>query len=121
MGHFVVGLSIMATPVKCPKGHWFVPDPSDKEMLCPHCKAQSDLQSSKSISEDEVLAILGPSKKADLSDLPSEEPEHKAEAPSHALQRRKKVCPKCFFETSLSFGHCPRCGGLLEIALTDAF
>jgi hypothetical protein len=118
----LAGLSIMAAPIKCPKGHWFTPDASGKATVCPHCKAQSRLQSGSSISEDDVLAILGPSKKADLSDLPSEEePVPQEDLRSHALQRRRKVCPKCFYETSLAFGYCPRCGGPLEIALTEAF
>ena len=88
--------------------------------MCPHCQSQSDLQSGNAISDDDVLAILGPPKKAEIAPEPTaEEPTIARELPKHTLQRHKKVCRACFFETSVSFGHCPRCGGPLEIAVID--
>ena len=121
-GVLLAGTSVMAVPVKCPKGHWFEPNASGEATLCPHCKAQSRLQSGRTISEDEVLDILDPPKTVDISTLPSEpseEPAVEEESHKSSLQRRKKVCPVCFFETSFSFGCCPRCGSPLEIASID--
>ncbi len=45
----------MATPVKCPKGHWFNPEVFGN--CCPVCKAR-DGRSGQPLSEDDVLAIL---------------------------------------------------------------
>jgi hypothetical protein len=112
----------MAAAVKCPKGHWFDPDASGRATLCPHCKAQSALRSGNTVSEDDILSFLGAPREVVLSDFPSEEePVIHEEAHLHSLKRRKKVCHDCFFETSVSFGHCPRCGGQLEIASTEEF
>jgi hypothetical protein len=153
----------MGAPHKCPNGHWFEPDASGT-IPCPKCAATADAQRGRSISEDEVLDILGPGSKTDRAKWVSadEAGEHDPSAaetssghsisddevldflgPSttppqlsvpkaaqhslenqehtHSLQRRKKVCPNCLSEISLSFGHCPRCGGPLEAATTKAF
>jgi uncharacterized paraquat-inducible protein A len=108
----------MAAPVKCAKGHWYTPDPSGKATTCPRCAAQAQQKNGTPISDDDVLAFLDDPPQAAQSPgsssqkLPSEESHH-------SLQRRKKVCPACHFETSVSFGHCPRCGGPLEVARVD--
>jgi len=117
----------MAAFVRCPKGHWYRPAASGEPTACPHCKAQSQLQSGRQVSEDEILAILGPPPpKADPSAPMPEEPTWEEPVAAehhhgHALQRRKKVCPACFYETSVSFTHCPRCGGPLEIAVIEVY
>jgi hypothetical protein len=104
----------MAAPIKCPKGHWYTPDPSGKVISCPKCEALAR-SPRKTVSDDDVLAILDSPVQVDPS----------AEVPvdtglSHtSLHRRKKVCPTCSYETSLSFGHCPRCGGPLKVASID--
>ncbi len=99
----------MAAPVKCPKGHWFNPDVFGK--ICPVCKAK-DRGSDTPLTEDDVLAIL------DSSGDAAAEQEAVAGKDSHAssLHKRKKICPACACEISFSFGHCPRCGGPLEVA-----
>jgi hypothetical protein len=113
----------MAAPVKCAKGHWYQPDPSGKVTSCPRCEALLHPQSEPApISEDDVLAFLdGPPPKPDSSSSSTRGLTSGEESHGHTLQRRKKVCPSCHFETSVSFGHCPRCGGPLEIAKVEVF
>ena len=114
------GGCIMGALMKCPKGHWYEPAASGKPGACPHCRTVASSQTSKSISDDDVLAILGPPKKVEMvPEQPEEDPIAERELPKHTLQRHKKVCRACFFETSISFGHCPRCGGPLEIAMIE--
>jgi hypothetical protein len=111
----------MAALVKCPKGHWYEPDASGNPAVCPRCQAVAKSRAAgTAISDDDVLAILGSPKQAEVASEPSEEePIVEKEMPKHTLQRHKKVCRACFFETSISFGHCPRCGGPLEIAMIE--
>ena len=109
----------MAARVKCPRGHWFEPDPSGGPSVCPHCKARSVSPDDNPFSEDDILSVLGPPTQADVVELPPEEPVLERPSPKHTLQRHKKVCPACHYETSVSFGHCPRCGSQLEIAVIE--
>lgn len=98
----------MAAPVKCPKGHWF--NPVVFGNACPVCKTK-DARSEKPLSEDDVLAILDTPSEAAAEQTDTEKDPH-----GSSLHRRKKICPACSFETSFSFGHCPRCGGPLSVA-----
>ena len=108
----------MTARVKCPRGHWFEPDYSGGSTVCPQCMGQS-ASPDDPISEDDILSILGPPAQTDNVELPSEEPALERPSPKHTLQRHKKVCPACHYETSVSFGHCPRCGSQLEIAVIE--
>lgn len=112
----------MAALVKCAKGHWYQPDPSGKPTACPRCEAQLHPKKDTPISEDDVLAFLddGPSPNPDSSSSSSRGLTGSGDS-HQTLLRRKKVCPKCHYEASVSFGHCPRCGGPLEIAKTEVF
>lgn len=53
----------MAITVKCPKGHLLrVKDKyAGQSGFCPQCSARIDVPHPKQLSEDEILAILGPS------------------------------------------------------------
>jgi hypothetical protein len=109
----------MAAPIKCAKGHWYQPDPSGKVTSCPRCEALAQAKPT-AVSEDDVLGFLdGPPPTPDSSSSSSRALGTSEDPHGHTLQRRKKVCPSCHFETSVSFGHCPRCGGPLEIAKVD--
>jgi hypothetical protein len=103
----------MAATVKCAKGHWYLPDPSGKVSGCPRCLAASDPR--KTISEDDVLAILSDSNGAGAAS--EDEPPPKLH--KWSLKRHKKLCRACHCETSFSFDYCPRCGGPLEVAMID--
>jgi len=104
----------MEDRVQCPRGHWFTSPADDAPIGCPHCAAQSALVAGKTVSEDDILAILGPAKPTELA-----VGKVVAMHPAHALgksklHRRKKICTGC--ETPLAFEHCPRCSMRLETA-----
>jgi hypothetical protein len=111
----------MTAPVRCPKGHWFTPSASDKTPVCPSCLAKLHEQKNAAMSDDDVMAILEdstpqlkiatPESSYDDEELEVKQPSH-----SHILQRRKKICPTCHYETSYSFAICPRCAGPLKVA-----
>jgi anti-anti-sigma factor len=114
----------MAIKVTCPNGH--VLDVKDKYAgksgLCPLCRARVEVPQPEQVSDDEVLAILGPPKAPPPTPTPSEEFVH--QDPRHdevkkesgvsllgsSLLRRKKACPKCGDIVSFAFAVCPRCG-----------
>lgn len=108
----------MASPVKCPKGHWYQPDPSGRVTECPRCHDRTNPPAAKTVSEDDVMGFLN-----DSSGGRAESAVEKAESTPKlhkvALKRHKKVCRHCHSETSFAFEYCPRCGGPLEIAEID--
>jgi hypothetical protein len=110
---------LMATPVKCAKGHWYHPDPSGKPTPCPRCLAESNRPAPTTISDDEVMDFLNDPSVADAA---KPNPEGSAVEPKihkSSLKRHKKICPACRGETSFAFDYCPRCGGPLEIAVIE--
>ena len=109
----------MASPIKCPKGHWYQPDPSGKATSCPRCQAAASPQDVRAVSEDDVMGFLNDPSSADPAKSPAEEPESGQKPHKTALKRHKKVCRQCHSETSFAFEYCPRCGGPLEIAMID--
>ena len=121
----------MAIKVTCPNGH--VLEVKEKYAgqsgLCPHCRARVQVPKVQSVSEDDVLAILGPPKPPPPP-LPPPSEEFVHQEPRHdetkeesgisllgsALLRRKKACPQCGDIISFAFTVCPRCGTRLSAA-----
>jgi predicted amidophosphoribosyltransferase len=106
----------MITPLKCSKGHWFQPNDSGPP-VCPRCEADARRPKPLPISDDDVLAILSDPTSVDVGQTPDA-----GSSSRHlkcSLKRHKKVCPSCHCETSFSFEYCPRCGGLLEVAVIE--
>ncbi|MGA2620593.1 MAG: hypothetical protein ABSF26_23470 [Thermoguttaceae bacterium] len=139
----------MAISVRCPNGHDLrVKDEfAGKSGLCPHCRCRIQVPMPVNIgdpgqvSDDDVLAMLGPGTK--FAKPPVEEPEAESPDESRAtpvpaapqeparddapgdesamsllsaaiLQRQKSICPHCKGTTSVAFTHCPRCGTRLN-------
>ena len=86
-------------------------------------------QDGKTISEDDVLTILGPSEAAEF--IP-DNPQHQEEvyvfrclynAPialdSSPYLKKLKVCEECGKIVSYSFSHCPRCGTPLHACIAE--
>ena len=120
-GEWVVllaGVSLMAAPVKCSKGHWYQPDPSGKPIPCPRCHAELNKPAPKPISDDDVLGFLSETSGVDVA-TSTEDVEIQQRPHKRSLKRHKKVCPACHGETSYAFEYCPRCGGLLEVAVIE--
>ncbi len=99
--------------LKCPRGHWYEPDPSNAGGGCPRCAIQT--QSETTVSDDDVLAIMS------LADDPPhhESPPDSSKGSGSGIMRRKKICPECSHETSFSFVYCPRCGAPLKLATVE--
>jgi ribosomal protein S27AE len=94
---------------RCPKGHWYEPDPSGKGKGCPQCATQT--QGESSVSDDDVLAIMDLPQEASVQPPPPD-----AVKSDSGILRRKKICPECSHEASYSFVYCPRCGAPLKLA-----
>lgn len=117
----LAGLSLMTTPIKCAKGHWYYPDPSGRPTSCPRCWADAN-KPKPAYSDDDVLDFLNdPS--VDANDAPSDvaDEENRSKPLKCSLKRHKKVCPTCHCETSFAFEYCPRCGGPLDVAEINVF
>jgi hypothetical protein len=109
----------MASPIKCPKGHWYQPDPSGRATSCPRCQAASRPQAPSAVSEDDVMGFLSDPTSADPARSPEEPNSAQKQPHKISLKRHKKVCSHCHSETSFAFEYCPRCGGPLEVAVID--
>ena len=114
----LAGVLLMATPVKCAKGHWYQPDPSGKPTPCPRCQAELNKPAPEPISDDDVLAFLSDPSAADTAVSP-EDSGTQQKPRKCSLKRHKKICPACHGETSYAFEYCPRCGGPLEVAVIE--
>ena len=99
----------MAAQVKCPKGHWFIPD---KTLCCPRCKAQSQVARRKNNfrgrhschrASEENGAHLRGNRIAQRFGQEFDPP-------------ARKTCPYCSLETPVAFTYCPRCSKPLEMA-----
>lgn len=112
-------VELMATPVKCAKGHWYQPDPTGKVVGCPRCLAAADPRTQRRISDDDVLAILSGSDEGDAASASTDSTKSLPKLHKCSLKRHKKVCPACHCETSFAFEYCPRCAGPLEVAVID--
>ncbi len=127
----------MSIKVTCPNGHTLQvrSEFAGKSGLCPHCKARIEVPKPEpaAVSEDDVLAVLGPPRVVHHEPGVSEPaPEHhstasreeakKHEAPRREspkkdaasptgseLLKRKRVCPRCCEIVSYSQDDCPRC------------
>jgi hypothetical protein len=138
----------MAISIKCPNGHDLkVKDEyAGKSGLCPHCHAKVQVpvpppkpvaRPSGKVSDDDVLAMLGPPRRVKVEAeeeegggpaFPPRKPPaaeesihdaaaNKSDSPASGISllgasvlRREKLCPHCGNLTSQSFTHCPRCG-----------
>jgi hypothetical protein len=114
----LAGALLMATPVKCVKGHWYYPDPSGKPSPCPRCLTESNRPVPSPISDDDVLDYLNDPSGVDATASNSEKPVDQPK-PHKSLKRHKKICPACHGETSFAFEYCPRCGGPLVVAVIE--
>jgi hypothetical protein len=102
----------MAIAVTCPNGHVLkVKDEfAGKLGRCPHCQAKVQVPTPVAvISDDDILAVLGPSGAGRRSGDSSLELELSDSGALH----RKAICPECGGKTSIAFTHCPRCGSPL--------
>jgi anti-sigma B factor antagonist len=123
----------MSIKVTCPNGHdlQVKSEFAGKSGLCPHCKVRIEVPTpaTETVSEDELLAVLGQPRKAHRHAASGDEPrgphqvaqtgqaapKKEAERPtddrprSAASLRRTRVCPKCCEFLSVSHTHCPKC------------
>jgi anti-sigma B factor antagonist len=116
----------MSIKVTCPNGHTLQvkSEFAGKSGLCPHCKARIVVPKpdAGAISEDDLLAILGPPRVIPRTPASSEPPPHHpaahkeepkkesaATSGDSSFLRRKRVCPKCCEIISISHVDCPRC------------
>jgi anti-sigma B factor antagonist len=129
----------MSIKVVCPNGHTLQvkSEFAGKSGLCPQCKARIIVPKPEAVSEDDLLAVLGPPRVVHRVPVASEPPpqhppahreepkkqdpkkpdpkkqDAKAESAPNpsgsALLRRKKVCPKCCEIISVGHADCPRC------------
>jgi anti-anti-sigma factor len=114
----------MGIKVTCPNGHSVrVKDEfAGRVGFCPKCQARVHIPELKKVSDDEIVAILGPPQVAPpiedpdeyLQEVPQDETIESGVAVLNAPQlRRKKVCPACCEITSLGLKLCPHCGASL--------
>jgi anti-sigma B factor antagonist len=116
----------MSIKVTCPNGHSLQvkSEFAGKSGLCPHCKALISVPKPEpaSVSEDDLLEVLGPPRAVHHMHVDEPSPNHHASnhkepqkkeaavgtAGSSHL-RRQKVCPKCCEIVSVSHASCPKC------------
>ena len=118
----------MGINVECPNGHALnVKDKyAGKRGFCPVCNARIQVPERRpTVSEDDVLAILGASAQpaaapAGPSEYVFEDPPHSARTDGSGLSllgssmiRRKKICVHCGHLASFTFTLCPKCGAAL--------
>jgi len=117
----------MSIKVTCPNGHALQVknEFAGKSGLCPHCKARIVVPKPQTVSEDDLLEVLGPPRAvhhmemaAPSDSLPHPQPAVSTEEPKKeeaavlegsSAVRRKKVCPKCCEIISVNYSECPRC------------
>ena len=123
----------MSIKVICPNGHALQvkSEFAGKSGFCPLCKARIVVPKPEpeAVSEDDLLAVLGPPRAVHLMPVSSEPPDHHPAASNEeprqqdprtqnpknegaagsALLRRKKVCPRCCDIISVAHADCPRC------------
>jgi hypothetical protein len=107
----------MGISITCPNGHALkVKDElAGKTGLCPYCKAKVTIPQHEGLSDDDIMAVLGPAggdepKSAEQSPRGASLQETGIVTVGAALAQRKKTCQKCGGEISVAFRHCPRCG-----------
>ncbi|MEN6459696.1 MAG: hypothetical protein ABFC63_12285 [Thermoguttaceae bacterium] len=98
--------------IKCPRGHWYEPDPNRPGSGCPLCAVQTC--DGPPVSDDDVMAIMDAPEATAASPTTKEDPAKGLSG--SAIMRRKKICPECAHEASYSFVYCPRCGAPLKLA-----
>jgi len=123
----------MAITVECPGGHTIrVKDEyAGKTGYCPRCKAKIRVPGVRSLSDDDILAIVrgrGSSKpeaepavssESVLDDQPSAENASGLSLLGSSKVRGQKVCPGCYQLASFAFSVCPTCGTRLPDRPTD--
>lgn len=106
----------MAIEVTCPQGHRLrVKDSmAGKRGLCPLCKTPVTVPKPRSLSEDAILDILGPSTSGVLSRTLTPEELQELEQSGSRIDRGShynphKVCTKCNREIPSASHICPFC------------
>jgi hypothetical protein len=103
----------MTITVTCPKGHLLrLKDKyAGQSGLCPYCYARVQVPKSEQISEDEVLAVMGPSSpEVFVQQEPSPKEASGISLLGSAALREKAACLKCGKILSAAFAICPLCG-----------
>jgi hypothetical protein len=121
----------MAITVECPGGHKLrVKDEyAGRTGYCPRCKAKVKVPAAKSVTDDDILAIVNRSGSREPEPgVPSDSVlDHGAPAKGtsglsllgSSMIRGQKLCPACYHLASFSFSVCPTCGTPLPDKLSD--
>jgi len=121
----------MAITVKCPGGHTLrvKNEYAGRTGYCPRCKAKITVPDVRSLSDDDILAIVqgrGSSKPVPavpsdsvLDDQPPAENASGLSLLGSSKIRGQKVCPGCYQLASFSFSVCPTCGTRLPDGPSD--
>src|ERR1700681_1917125 len=104
----------MSIRVQCPNGHTLkVKDEfAGRAGRCPHCHARVEVPSTKKISDEDVVDILGPPVRTEEMPVHQEARQDGSGLSllgSSIMRRRTKICTNCRAEILERYDVCPHC------------